>query len=89
MVTPLSVKAWTINLFTAYVLWTRLFANHFSVETGTAYFRGGSNFVSLFLFQPWEDLVKTEDVTYLINCILSSNFTTGSTFYINCGEYMS
>jgi NAD(P)-dependent dehydrogenase (short-subunit alcohol dehydrogenase family) len=38
---------------------------------------------------PMGRLGKTEDVTQMINCILSSNFTTGSTFYVNGGEYMS
>ena len=38
---------------------------------------------------PMERLGKTEDVTQMVNCILSSNFTTGSTFYVNGGEYMS
>jgi NAD(P)-dependent dehydrogenase (short-subunit alcohol dehydrogenase family) len=38
---------------------------------------------------PMGRLGKTEDVTQMINCILTSNFTTGSTFYVNGGEYMS
>ena len=38
---------------------------------------------------PMGRLGKTEDVTQMVNCILSSNFTTGSTFYVNGGEYMS
>jgi NAD(P)-dependent dehydrogenase (short-subunit alcohol dehydrogenase family) len=38
---------------------------------------------------PMGRLGKTEDVTHMINCILSSNFSTGSTFYVNGGEYMS
>ena len=38
---------------------------------------------------PMGRLGKTEDVTQMINCILSSNFTTGSTFYVNGGEYMN
>ena len=38
---------------------------------------------------PMGRLGKTEDVTQMINCILSSNFTTGSTFFVNGGEYMS
>ena len=38
---------------------------------------------------PMGRLGKTEDVTQMINCILASNFTTGSTFYVNGGEYMS
>ena len=38
---------------------------------------------------PMGRLGKTEDVTKMISCILSSNFTTGSTFYVNGGEYMS
>ena len=32
---------------------------------------------------------NTEDVVHMIKCILSSSFTTGSTFYVNGGEYMS
>ena len=38
---------------------------------------------------PMGRLGNTEDVTQMVNCILSSNFTTGSTFFVNGGEYMS
>lgn len=38
---------------------------------------------------PMGRLGNTEDVTQMINCILSSNFTTGSTFFVNGGEYMN
>ena len=38
---------------------------------------------------PMGRLGKTEDVTQMVNCILSSSFTTGATFYVNGGEYMS
>ena len=38
---------------------------------------------------PMGRLGKTDDVIQMINCILSSNFTTGSTFYVNGGEFMS
>jgi len=34
-------------------------------------------------------LGKSEDVIQMVNCILSSKFTTGSTFFVNGGEYMS
>ena len=34
-------------------------------------------------------LGNTDDVVHMIRCILSSSFTTGSTFYVNGGEYMS
>ena len=38
---------------------------------------------------PMGRLGKTEDVAQMVNCILSSSFTTGATFYVNGGEYMS
>ena len=38
---------------------------------------------------PMGRLGNTEDVVQMIRCILSSSFTTGSTFYVNGGEYMS
>ena len=38
---------------------------------------------------PMARLGKSEDVIQMVNCILSSSFTTGSTFYVNGGEYMS
>ena len=38
---------------------------------------------------PMGRLGNTEDVVHMIRCILSSSFTTGSTFYVNGGEYMS
>ena len=38
---------------------------------------------------PMERLGKTQDVIRMVDCILSSEFTTGSTFYVNGGEYMN
>ena len=38
---------------------------------------------------PMGRLGNTEDVVHMIRSILASNFTTGSTFYVNGGEYMS
>ena len=38
---------------------------------------------------PMGRLGNTEDVVNMIRSILASNFTTGSTFYVNGGEYMS
>ena len=38
---------------------------------------------------PMGRLGKSEDVIQMVNCILSSKFTTGSTFFVNGGEYMS
>ena len=38
---------------------------------------------------PMERLGKTQDVICMVDCILSSEFTTGSTFYVNGGEYMN
>jgi len=38
---------------------------------------------------PMGRLGKSEDVIQMVYCILSSKFTTGSTFFVNGGEYMS